>query len=104
LNEPHELNPPHECDPIARATPMMKGRDWWIGKLKQPVECYGAIEKYCLHLMTPLKTVTFLLNDADLWHISVLMACAHGGPINERWLKSQMVNATNAANERPLME
>jgi hypothetical protein len=99
MNEPNELNPPHECTPIARATPMGTGRDWWIGKLKEPMECHGAIEKFCLHLTTPLKSVTFLLNEADLSHLTTLLACAHGGPINEQWLLRRMQEAIKVKGE-----
>jgi hypothetical protein len=95
------LRPPHECKIIARAPDMAEGRDWWIGKLLKPVFVRGIEEKWCLHLKTPLKNVVFLLNESDLSQISVLMACAHGQPIFEGWIKNMMPRAIKAGLSNP---
>lgn len=97
-NAPEGLKPPHKCEIIARAPNMAEGRDWWIGRLTEPVFVRGTKEKFCLHLKTPLKDVVFLLNDGDLGQLAVLLGCAQGKPICERWVERLMPRAFDAAN------
>lgn len=78
------LRPEHKCRKIATAI-MAEGRDWWVGELLEPVSGHE-IETHCLHMLTPLKDIVFLVNDADFQWLTVL-GQASCGPINQEWLE-----------------
>ena len=50
---------------------MEDGRDWWIGKLLEPVKEWPK-ETHCLHMKTPVKSVSFLCNYGDFENLLVL--------------------------------
>lgn len=62
--------PLHRCEPIARAV-MDEHRDWWIGKLIEPVPEWPK-ETHCLHMKTPIKSVVFLCNGGDFEQLLVM--------------------------------
>lgn len=78
------LKPEHRCEPIASAL-MGEDRDWWVGRLLEPVAEHPQ-ETHCLHMRTPLKDVVFLVNEADFQWLTVLARAAIG-PLNETWLE-----------------
>ncbi len=75
----------HRCKKIA-SLPMGKNRDWWLGKLLEPILEYPN-ETHCLHIKTPLKEVVLGVNQGDMSLLAVLsqIVC---GPINPDWLNS----------------
>jgi len=81
------LKPNHKCTPIAKAM-MGEGRDWWCGKLTEPVKEYS-METHCLHLKTQLKEVVFLCNKADFQQLQLLGRCVTG-KLNEQWVESML--------------
>lgn len=67
---------------------MAEGRDWWIGKLTEPVKEYP-IETHCLHLTTKTKSVVFLCNMADFQQMQV-MCQAVTGKLDDSWMKTML--------------
>jgi len=94
------LTPPHKCEPVARAF-MGKNRDWWIGKLIEPVAEWPR-ETHCLHMLTPLKDVAFLCNRGDFENL-MLLANAVVGLDSLDWLKrvTEAVRRRAALPEEP---
>ena len=82
----------HKCNKIASAPAMGEGRDWWIGKLIEPIKEYPE-ETHCLHLNTKLKSVTFLCNGADFRNLMILCRAVIGQP-NENWMQSMLKIST----------
>ncbi len=66
--------------------PMAENRNWWLGKLLEPIPGYPN-ETHCLHIKTPLKEVVLGINQGDMSLLAVLcqIVC---GPINPEWLNS----------------
>lgn len=78
---------PHNCEIVAKAL-MSEGREWTIGKLTEIIPEFPH-EKYCLHLKTNFKDVTFLCNNGDLQQLQLL--CRHiTGKLSESWIDSIM--------------
>ena len=77
----------HKCKRIATAK-MDKGRDWWVGKLTEPVKEYP-LETHCLHLKTQVKDVVFLCNKGDFAQLQLLGRVVTG-QLNEEWIDSML--------------
>ncbi|KKL09010.1 hypothetical protein LCGC14_2570130 [marine sediment metagenome] len=90
------LKPDHKCEKIATAY-MTEGRDWWVGRLLETVKEHPQ-ETHCLHMLTPLKDVVFLVNEADFQWLTVLARAAIG-PLDERWLESVTRGAIKRAQD-----
>lgn len=82
----------HKCERIATAPALGEGRDFWIGKLLDPLPEYPE-ETHCLHLKTEAKDVTFLCNMADFHQLQVLCR-AVTGEINEGWMQTMIKLST----------
>jgi hypothetical protein len=67
---------------------MGTGRDWWIGKLKEPVKEHP-LETHCLHLETQYKEVVFLCNMADFNNLTI-MCRKVTGKLNEEWIEAML--------------
>jgi len=78
---------PHKCKPVARVDPALMdfGRDWWLGELVEPLPEWPK-EKYCMHLKTPIKDVTFFFTRGDLELLTAMMAAVIG-IVNPVWLE-----------------
>lgn len=92
------LRPEHKCEIVARAPFMAAGRDWWIGKLKEPVAEWPK-ETHCLHMKTPLKDIVFLCNRGDFEALATLACCYFGEPVNDDWVRSMITYALKAARK-----
>lgn len=79
------IRPEHKCERIATGV-MDEGRDWWIGKLLEPIPEWPK-ETHCLHMKTPIKTVSFLCNSGDFEQLMVLSNVVTGLQ-NLEWLES----------------
>lgn len=79
----------HKCKRMATAPAMGENRDWWVGELLEHIPEYP-VEKFCLHLKTPYKDVTFLCNEADFQQLQILGRCVTG-VLNDSWMET-MVN------------
>lgn len=90
------LKPAHKCECIARIHNMQPGRDWWLGKLTEPVPEWPH-ETHCLHIKTPLKDIVLLCNMGDLQGLTVL--CDIPFPIVNATWKERM----RAAYQRAAM-
>lgn len=86
------LKPSHKCEMIARYPDMLEGRDWWIGKLIEPVPDWPN-ETHCLHLKTPLKDVVFLCNRGDFGAFATFAQIYFGHQVNQTWLDAMVVAA-----------
>ena len=75
----------HQCDRIATAPGMAEGREFWVGKLKEPI----GVETHCLHLKTGMKDVTFLCNKSDFRQLQIICRVVTG-EINESWMQTMM--------------
>ena len=78
----------HKCKRIATCPSMGEGRDWWAGKLTEPVLEHPQ-ETHCLHLKTQHKEVVFLCTKGDFSNLAVL-AIAVYGKIASSWMESQV--------------
>lgn len=87
----------HKCIPLGRAH-MMKGRDWWVGKLIEKLPEFP-LETHCLHMKTELKDVTFLCNEADFIQLQALSMIVTG-IITDRYLEGQMAAAKKRIPKR----
>lgn len=84
----------HKCECVAVAPYMGEGRNWWIGKLTEPLPDFPS-ETHCLHLETPVKDVTFLCNKADFQNLIIVAVSALGELPDIEWLKSGIRAAKN---------
>ena len=75
---------------------MGEGREWWIGKLTEPVTEHPS-ETHCLHLKTNAKDVQFLCNEADFRNLIIICRAVVGQP-SESWLKSMVESAITLAD------
>lgn len=97
------LCPPHRCQPVASILrgALDEGRDWWIGRLLEPVPDWPK-ETHCLHIKTPVKDIVLLIWEGDVEWFSVLFHAAYtrGHPINQEWLDRVADGAIKAARAR----
>jgi len=86
--------PHHKCEPVARMI-MDEGRDWWLGKLTEPIADWPN-ETHCLHIKTPIKEVVLGVNYGDMSQLAVLcqIVC---GPINPHWIENMIKALTKKA-------
>jgi len=80
----------HQCERITTAPAMSGNREFWIGKLKEPI----GPETHCLHMKTGMKNITFLCNEADFLQLQIICKVVTGD-INEEWL-NVMVEAAKS--------
>jgi hypothetical protein len=85
----------HKCKKIA-SMKMGADRDWWLGKLLEPINGYPT-ETHCLHIRTPEKEVVLGVNQGDMEQLAVLcqIVC---GPINPTWLNTMEGHLKSRAN------
>ena len=79
----------HKCKMIAKMK-MGKDRDWWLGKLLEPIEGYPG-ETHCLHIKTPLKEVVLGVNSGDMEQLAVLCKIVVGHRINPVWIDNMEI-------------
>lgn len=92
----------HKCEKIAFAPAMAQGREWFIGKLTEPIAEFPH-ETHCMHLKTNFKEVVYLCNEADFRNMMIMCEAAIGRP-NESWMKAMVESArikTELSEENP---
>lgn len=77
----------HKCRMIAKAIRMGDGREWWLGKLLEPIPGHPE-ETHCLHITTPYKSVVWGINAGDMEAYGVFAYIVHGYPLHSAWLES----------------
>lgn len=91
--------PPHKCECVARVPQdlMDEGRDWWIGKLLEPVPEWPG-ETHCLHMKAPRQDVVFLMREGDFRWLTVLFTACFG-KVDLKWLERVARGAERAGAE-----
>lgn len=80
----------HKCEMIAKSPHCGDGREFWIGKLLEPIPGYPS-ETHCIHITTPAKSVVFGVMAGDAAMLAVAAQILHydGSPLNPRWIDLQ---------------
>ena len=93
----------HKSIKMARVTNMGEGREWWLGRLTEPIPGHPE-ETHCLHITTPYKSVVWGVNLGDMMAYAVLAHIVHkelttsDRAINPNWLENMAANYINAAD------
>ena len=81
----------HKCKKIAHVTHCGEGREFWVGKLTEPIEGFPT-ETHCLHIETPAKSVVFGINGGDIVIMAIVAQIVHKDlydkPINQRYINT----------------
>ena len=77
---------------------MDTGREFWIGKLDEPVAAYP-LETHCLHMKSPIKDIIFLINEGDTQNLAMLFHAAFG-PVDPIWLARMAEHAISRAEDK----
>lgn len=75
----------HRCEKLAAVRHIGPGREWWIGKLLEPLPGHP-LETHCMHITTPYKSVVWGMTVGDFEAYAVLCQVVHEQPLNPNWL------------------
>ena len=94
----------HKCEPIAAVHNLGPDREWWMGRLLEPIPGHPE-ETHCLHITTPYKSVVWGVNAGDM-NAYAILAQIHfedssglDQPINPNWIKSMASKYRKNAEE-----